>query len=247
VINVRQDGYVDYSTDPPSVVGNPYGKLIAKGWVRVYYPEIDAAGRFTGKWNIARIRDVTYGGMGNYSVTLEPSLPVLTDLKGDTYVPIMVVVSDERGIVVEASTYYYVYFAVQRNTPDTLIYYDSNGNQKTLDRPSDISNEVYTLEMSSNMSLFWLGQKLLVDPNLKLPPFPYIPIKQIRVNVTLDGTTGTLVERPVQYENWTTVVWHGVSGGLPSRPLRPTDGLCQGRQVQHEAGLPGKVSQYKQP
>jgi hypothetical protein len=215
VINVRQDGYVDYSTDPPSVVGNPYGKLIAKGWVRVYYPEIDAAGRFTGKWNIARIRDVTYGGMGNYSVTLEPSLPVLTDLKGDTYVPIMVVVSDERGIVVEASTYYYVYFAVQRNTPDTLIYYDSNGNQKTLDRPSDISNEVYTLEMSSNMSLFWLGQKLLVDPNLKLPPFPYIPIKQIRVNVTLDGTTGTLVERPVQYENWTTIVWHGVSVDYP--------------------------------
>ncbi|MEM3457745.1 hypothetical protein [Thermofilum sp.] len=210
MINVRQDGSLDYSTSPPSVVGTPYGRLITKGWVRIYYPQMDASGRFTGKWLQAKIRDVTYAGMGNYSVTFEPSLPVLTDLKGDQYVPIMVVVSDERGIIVEASTYYYIYFAVQRNTPNTtLIYYDSSGNKKTLTRPSDISNEVYTLEMSSNLSLFWLGQKLSVDPTLKLPPFPYIPIKQIRVNVTLDGTTATLRERPIQYENWTTVVWHG--------------------------------------
>ncbi|WP_148684540.1 hypothetical protein [Thermofilum adornatum] len=215
MINVRQDGSLDYSTSPPSVVGTPYGRLITKGWVRIYYPQMDASGRFTGKWLQAKIRDVTYAGMGNYSVTFEPSLPVLTDLKGDQYVPIMVVVSDERGIVVEASTYYYIYFAVQRNTPDTLIYYDSSGNKKTLTRPSDISNEVYTLEMSSNLSLFWLGQKLSVDPALKLPPFPYIPIKQIRVNVTLDGTTATLKERPIQYENWTTVVWHGVPVDYP--------------------------------
>jgi len=215
MINVRQDGSLDYSTNPPSIVGTPYGRLITKGWIRIYYPQMDASGRFTGKWLQATIRDITYAGMGNYSVTFEPSLPVLTDLQGNQYVPIMVVVSDERGIIVEASTYYYISFAVQRNTPDALIYYDSSGNKKTLTRPSDISNEVYTLEMSSNLSLFWLGQKLSVDPALKLPPFPYIPIKQIRVNVTLDGTTATLKERPIQYENWTSVVWYGVPVDYP--------------------------------
>jgi hypothetical protein len=219
MINVRQDGSLDYSTNPPSIVGTPYGRLITKGWVRIYYPQMDANGRFTGKWLQATIKDVTYAGMGNYSVTFEPSLPVLTDLKGEQYVPIMVVVSDERGIIVEASTYSYIYFAVKRNTPDTLIYYNLSYYvspyhslpiliKETFNRTRDISNEVYTLEMSSNLSLFWLGQKLSVDPTLKLPPFPYIPIKQIRVNVTLDGTTATLSERPIQYENWTTVLWH---------------------------------------
>ena len=216
VINVKQDGELDYSTDPPNVRGNPYGKLISKGWVRVYYPVTDSAGRFTGEWKMAKIKDVTYGGMGNYTVTFEPSVNVLVDpITSEQYVPIMVVVSDERGIIVEASSYNYLMLAIQRNTPDTLVYYDSSGRKQTLSRPSDISNEVYTLEMSSNLSLYWLGQKLVVDPQLKLPPFPYIPIKQIRVNVSLDGNIGTLAEMPIQYENWTTTLWNGIWVDVP--------------------------------
>ncbi|ABL78318.1 hypothetical protein [Thermofilum pendens] len=216
IINVRYDGDIDYSTDPPRVTGNPYGRLLSKGWVRVYYPERDSQGRYTGEWRLAKITDVTYQGYGNYSVTFEPAVEVFQDpLTGEQYAPVMVVVSDERGIVVEGSAYSYLVFAIQRNTPDTLYYYDKDGKIQSLKRPSDISNEVYTLEMSSNLSLFWLGQKLAVDPQLKLPPFPYVPIKQIRVNATLDGTLRTLVERPIQYENWTTVQWHGIWVNVP--------------------------------
>ncbi|AKG38776.1 hypothetical protein MA03_05135 [Infirmifilum uzonense] len=208
ILNVRQDGDLDYSRNPPSVRGAPYGRLITSGWVRIYYPEKDAQGRYTGAWRQARIKDITYGGMGNYSITFEPAVDVLTDpLTKEQYVPIMVVVSDERGIIVEASTYKYIVFSIQRNTPDTLVYYDSSGQKQTLNRPSDISNEVYTLEMSSNLSFYWLNTKLQIDPNLKLPPFPYIPIKQIRVNTTLRGTNDVLNERPIQYENWTTTIW----------------------------------------
>ncbi len=208
VINVRQDGDIDYSTSPPSVRGSPYGRLITGGWIRVYYPERDAQGRYTGAWRLARIKDVTYGGMGNYTVTFEPAVEVLTDpLTGEQYAPLMVVVSDERGVVVEASTYGYLVIALERRTPDTLVYYDSSREKQTLARPSDISNEVYTLEMGSDLALYWLGQRLPVDPALRLPPFPYVPIKQIRVNASLDGTPRTLVERPIQYENWTTTLW----------------------------------------
>ena len=210
-ISVRFDGDVDASVYPPAVIGYPYGNLITRGWIRIYYPEKDSTGRFTGAWKLARIKDITYVGMGNYTVTFEPAVETLTDyITGEQYAPVMVVVSDERGIVVEASSYNYLILAIQRNTPDTLIYYDSQGSRQTLNRPSDISNEVYTLEMSSNLSLYWLGQKLAVDSQLKLPPFPYIPIKQIRVNVSLDGTLNTLFERPIQYENWTTTLWNGI-------------------------------------
>ena len=206
VINVRQDGSLDYSKNPPTVQGNPYAKLITSGWVRVFYPEVQS-GRYTGKWLQAKIKDVTYGGMGNYTLTFEPAIQPLTDpLTGQQYVPLVVVVSDERGIVVESSTYNYLLFTIQRNTPDTLVYYDGS-KYRTITRPSDISNEVYTLEMSSNLSFYWLGNKLAVDPALKLPPFPFIPIKQIRVNVSIDGTYNTLSERPIQYENWTTILW----------------------------------------
>ena len=215
-ITVRFDGDVDTSTYPPTARGYPYGNLIARGWVRIYYPEKDSSGRYTGAWKLARIRDVTYLGMGNYSITFEPAVDVLTDpITGEQYAPLMVVVSDERGIVVEASTYNYLLLAIERRTPDVLIYYDSSGNRQTLSRPGDISNEVYTLEMSSNLSLYWLGWKLYVDPQLKLPPFPYIPIKQIRVSITADGTLGTLAERPIQYENWTTTLWNGILVDVP--------------------------------
>ena len=228
-ISVRFDGDVDTSTYPPTVRGYPYGNLIARGWVRVYYPERDSAGRYTGAWKLARIRDVSYLGMGNYSITFEPAVEILTDpVTGQQYAPLMVVVSDERGIVVEASTYNYLVFAIERRTPDTLIYYNSAGNRQTLSRPSDISNEVYTLEMSANLSLYWLGQKLAVDPQLKLPPFPYVPIKQVRVNVTLDGTLSTLAERPIQYENWTTVLWHGVQVDIPVGLADPQMDLVKG-------------------
>ncbi|MEM0376782.1 MAG: hypothetical protein QXI90_03295 [Thermofilum sp.] len=220
-INVRVDGEIDYRTRPPSVNGTPYGALVAKGWVKVYYPERDAQGRYTGGWLQARVVDVTYEGFGNYSVTFEPRVDPLTDVNGKQYLPVMVVISDERGILVEGTTYSYILFAVERRTPNTLVYYDSGGTLRTLARPSSISHEVYTLEMSANLSLYWLAQKLSVDPSLKLPPFPFIPIKQIRVNISSDGTLQTLRERPIQYEFWRVVNWHGIQIDWPASLADP--------------------------
>jgi len=67
--------------------------------------------------------------------------------------------------------YSFILFAIERRTPDVL-YYDKAGNRRTLFRTSDISNEVYTPEMSANLSLFWLAQGLPAASGLKLPPSP---------------------------------------------------------------------------
>ncbi|WP_460024787.1 hypothetical protein [Infirmifilum sp. SLHALR2] len=193
--------------------GEYYGNLLAKGWVEIYYPE-KVGSTYTGRWLKATIKDVRYDGMGNYTVTFEPYVDVLTDpLTGQQYVPVMVVVSDERGILVEASAYNYIGFAVQKKTPSTLYYYDSSGKLQSVGRPTQTPFEVYTLEMSSNLSLYWLGNKL--QSTVNLPPFPVMPIKQIRVNVSSDGKKGTLQLRPIQYENWTAVSWHNLQIRLP--------------------------------
>ncbi|UNQ72939.1 hypothetical protein [Infirmifilum sp. NZ] len=196
--------------------GEYYGNLLAKGWVEIYYPE-KVGSTYTGRWLKATIKDVRYDGMGNYTITFEPYVDILTDpLNGQRYVPVMVVVSDERGVLVEASAYNYIGFAIQKNTPSILYYYNSTTRSYAqVPRNSTTPFEVYTLEMSSNLSLYWLGNRLTVDPSLKLPPFPIMPIKQIRVNATLDGTRNTLREVPIQYENWTTVSWYGVNVDVP--------------------------------
>ncbi|QOJ79465.1 hypothetical protein IG193_03115 [Infirmifilum lucidum] len=195
--------------------GEYYGNLLAKGWVEIYYPE-RAGNVYTGRWLRAVIRDVRYDGMGNYTITFEPYVEELQDpVTGEQYIPVMVVVSDERGILVEASTYNYIGFRVQKNTPDTLYYYfKSSSTSSSISKPLETPFEVYTLELTSNLSMYWLGQKLPVQ-SVRLPPFPLMPMKQIRVNATRDGTLGSLTLIPVQYENWTVLNWHGLSIRLP--------------------------------
>jgi hypothetical protein len=94
-INVRRDGYINYSTNPPSLVGDPYDSLISKGWIRIYYND-------SNNWKLAKIDDVTYGGLGNYSIRFNMSLSNPTKVKRIIFV---VVVSDDRGIIALASTY----------------------------------------------------------------------------------------------------------------------------------------------
>jgi len=102
-INVKVDGEIDYATNPLSVIGTPYGALLVKGWVRVYYPEVDSQNRYTGGWRQAKIVDVTYLGYGNYSITFEPRVEPLYDpVERVNFIPVMVVISDERGILVES-------------------------------------------------------------------------------------------------------------------------------------------------
>lgn len=251
-ITVRYDGDIDYSTDPPQVRGVPYEKLLARGKVWVYVPEEDSAGRYTGGWRRARIRDVSYIGMGNYTIKFEPAVRLVTDpLTGRQFAPLMVVVSDERGIIVEGATYNYVLFRVRRNTPDTLVYYDSSGQRRVIARPSGIGNEVYTLELSSNLSVYWLGVKLAVDQvqDKWLPPIPFIPIKQIRVSVSSDGTLNTLAERPIQYENWTVVNWRGLKVNWPVGLSDPQMDFVKGEKYNtrlvFQVGFPTTSTRYQ--
>uniref|UniRef100_A0A7C4F974 Uncharacterized protein n=1 Tax=Thermofilum pendens TaxID=2269 RepID=A0A7C4F974_THEPE len=218
-ITVRYDGEVAQTGAPlPEVKGIPYERLLSRGKVWIYVPEVDSAGRYIGGWRLASVKDASYMGVGNYTIKFEPSVTVITDpITGRSYAPLMVVVSDERGIIVEGCTYNYIVFKIRRSTPDTLYYYDSAGTRRTLARPGDISNEVYTLELSSNLSLYWLGMKLPVEEAEEkwLPPIPFAPVKQIMVMVSSDGTLRSLAERPIQYENWTVVDRHGLKVDWP--------------------------------
>ncbi len=68
----------------------PYGYLIARGWVEVYYTS-------SGKWAKANITDISYQGLGKYTLKFTPAVDPAKNC-------IMFVVSDERGIIVVAGT-----------------------------------------------------------------------------------------------------------------------------------------------
>ena len=205
-----------------SDAGEPYPLLVTKGWIEVYYPK-SSGGRWTGEWAKAEILDVTYEGFGNYTVKIRPVVEVLEDpITGQKFAPLLIVVSDHRGILVEALTYNMIVFKIRKNTPDTLYYYGEDGNLYSITRPSLTPHEIYTIEFSSDLRFFWLDMELPMDPNLKIPPLPFMPIKQLLVNVSYDGTLDTLEERPVQYENWTLRHWHDRDVWIPYGLPDPT-------------------------
>jgi len=209
--------------------GDPYPYLLTKGWIEVYYPE-ERNDQWTGAWKKGDIKDVTYEGYGNYSVTVSPAVRILTDpLSGQQYVPLLVVVSDHRGILVEALTYNKIVFKIRKNTPDTLNYHPENLNKcksrnrvDSINRPSETPYEIYTIDFSSDLRLFWLDMELSKDPTLAIPPLPFMPIKQLRVNISYDGTIDTLRERPLQVENWTKIFWYDREVWVPYGMPDPT-------------------------
>lgn len=135
----------------------------------------------------------------------------------------MVIVSDGRGILVEALTYNKIVFKIRKRTPDTLFYYKGNNNLKNIKKPEITLPEVYTLEFSSDLQMYWLNYKLNKSPSdFKIPPLPFMPIKQIRINVSNDGTINTLKFKIFQVENWTKVKWHGIHVWVPYGLPDPT-------------------------
>jgi len=177
--------------------GEPYPYLITKGFIEIYYPTYKY-------WRKANITDITYIGAGNYTVKFHPAItPYYDPIYDRNYLPLMVVVGDDRGIIVEAATYDHITFKVRRNVPDTLYYYDGKEHRwKSIDRPQNTEHEIYTLEFGWDLNIYWLGTRLQQESGVQIPPIPYMPIKQLRVNVSIDGTQNTLLERPIQYENW---------------------------------------------
>ena len=184
----------------------PYSSLFSEGRLRIYY-----ASWSDGEVRWVKVRpsdylDLEYVGNGLYRVVFKAVNTRWVQV-GDYYtVPMAVVVEDGRGIVVESLTYTYTSFAVVKRTPDEVYHMpEYSSTWESVEKPLSTGEEVYTLELTWNTTLFWLGRQLprAGEP----PPVPLIPIKQLRVNVTSDGTLSTLRERPVQYEVWRRVWW----------------------------------------
>ncbi|MEM1540585.1 MAG: hypothetical protein QXJ07_04300 [Candidatus Bathyarchaeia archaeon] len=115
---------------------------------------------------------------------------------------LIVVVRDNRGIYVKLSTYTSIEFEVQRATPTNKM--------------TNSTDEIYTLECGIGGHWYWNGKELSVIGDVAvLPPFPPIPIKQFRVNVTETGSSGPFVTSPCQYEIWDRVNWHGKTIEVP--------------------------------
>lgn len=368
--------------------GDPYPYLLTRGWIEIYYPSRQY-------WVKANITDITYEGIGTYSINFTPYVePVYDPIDGGYILPLMVVVGDDRGIVVEAATYNRITFRIKRRIPQRLSYYvgrqvycqGSNklwvlegrngssyingylrfylwGNPSTrrirlryedgseqwitlprdtyiymyfdhdsgrygdgfinstssvlhienihaqrimwgltridnvtiihgyltnfagtlsridlefaggwvnitspcsnvghygaswylslddvkwggvvevagggegvvvngrassgvlereerayVNRPERTLHEVYTLEFGWDLNIYWLGMRLPSEGGLRLPPVPFMPVKQLRVNISYDGTVSSLRKRPIQYENWRNVSWHGIEIPMP--------------------------------
>lgn len=83
---------------------------------------------------------------------------------------------------------------------------------------SSSEDEIYTLESGIGGDWYWNGEKLNVTSEGEtpiMPPFPPIPIKQFRVNVTETGVGSSYVISPCQYEIWDKKTWHNQTINVP--------------------------------
>jgi len=146
-------------------------------------------------WVNVTIKKVTRRLGGGYMLTFENSI------EKPYYKWLFVTVIDTRGITVVSSTYSYIEFIVEKQTPTA-----------NTTRPLNTPDEIYTLEAGVKGQWYWNGKQLdfITEGNVTAtPPIPPIPIKQFRVNATGNGVDSALVERPCQYEIWDKVNWHG--------------------------------------
>lgn len=116
---------------------------------------------------------------------------------------LLITVRDDRGIYVRLSTYTFIEFDVERATPTSQM--------------TTSADEIYTLECGIGGHWYWNGKELNVtsEGSAIMPPFPPIPIKQFRVNVTETGSSGPLVASLCQYEIWDKVNWHDKTIEVP--------------------------------
>lgn len=149
-------------------------------------------------WTTATITGTDQTSPGKYRLIFE------NPIEKPYYKWLLITVKDNRGIYVNLATYTYIEFKVQRT-----------------DFPSGRSSsedEIYTLESGIGGHWCWNGKELNVSSEGGtpiMPPFPSVPIKQFRVNVTETGVNGSYVVSPCQYEIWDKVNWHNQTIDVP--------------------------------
>ena len=86
---------------------------------------------------------------------------------------LMLFTQDNRGIIVESYTYTYIDYTIQENALTSV-----SGSKP---------DETYDLEMLDNGTMLWYNTPLVVSGSVNPIPIPLAPVKQFRVNSTVNG------------------------------------------------------------
>jgi hypothetical protein len=170
----------------------PVSDLTTGGTTILYFDPTAQPGVYP--WKRAHIDYMTYNGGGDYTVIFTPQFYDPTDSIAIQnywsfyYRFICVSVKDSRDIMVEGCSYSEVTYTISERAIEP---YYSNDPRK--------QKETYLVEINPNGTALWLGAQMV---GTQLPPIPPVPVKQIRVNATAMGASGTPTEVPSEVEAW---------------------------------------------
>jgi hypothetical protein len=168
--------------------GVPVDNLVASNFRIDYFDNSTQI----NSWQAGNITLLLNNGGGNYTIYIKTvgGKPVPPPL--NKY--LILWVQDSRGIVVESYTYTYIEYTIDLGTLNQNML-SAMGNPP---KP----NETYTFEMIHNGTLLWFGRPLAIQGTYIPTPIP--PVKQFRVNVTVNGASDSYMPLSLsQVEVWT--------------------------------------------
>jgi len=140
--------------------------------------------RTKNSWQAGNITLLLNKGGGNYTICFKTISGTPVPTADNRY--LIVWVQDTRGIIVEAYTYAYIDYTIDERAIGLVS------------KPY----ETYTFEALNNGTLLWFGRQLAI--NGSYIPIPLPPVKQFRVNVTVNGPSDpNMPLSPSQVEVWT--------------------------------------------
>lgn len=172
--------------------GRPVSDMTTGATTILYFDPTAQPGVYP--WKRAHIDYMTYNGGGDYTVIFTPQFYEPTDSITISnywrfyYRFICVSVKDSRDIMVEGCSYSEVTYTISERAIEP---YYSNDTRK--------QKETYLVEITPDGKTCWFGTQM---EGVDLPPIPPIPVKQIRVNATAMGASGTPTEVPSEVESW---------------------------------------------
>ncbi|MEM1547052.1 MAG: hypothetical protein QXP91_11445 [Candidatus Methanomethylicia archaeon] len=139
------------------------------------------------RWQrINQVDNVTYSAGGNYTITFKSPWSGNIAIFYDNY--LILWIRDERGILVEAYSYYHVSYVIRENIDNNKQYHPY---------------QRYVFELKPDGTLIWFGISLENRTNKPLPPIPPTFVKQFRVFTTINGYRDkNYAQAPHQVERW---------------------------------------------